>query len=77
MIRSLDDDTNFFEIVAGVLEKDMLKRYLFIRYQDYVLRTSIDLIKEYSFNLKRLKADNILQKQWNDQELLANIQAWA
>ena len=39
-------DTNYFDIVAGVLQGDMLAPYLFIICIDYVLRTSIDKIKE-------------------------------
>ena len=42
-IRSLDGGTDFFNIVARVLQGDT--PYLFIIYLDYVLQTSIDLIK--------------------------------
>ena len=45
-IRSLDGDTDYFNIVAGVLQGDTLAPYLFINCLDYVLRTSIDLMKE-------------------------------
>ena len=38
-----------------ILQEDAFKQYLFINCQDYVLRTSIDLIKENSFSLKRDK----------------------
>ena len=37
-VRSLDGDTEYFDIVAGVLQGDTLAPYLFI----YLLRTSID-----------------------------------
>ena len=44
MVCSLGD-TNFFNIVAGVLQGDTLMPYLFIICLDCILRTSIDLIK--------------------------------
>ena len=39
-----DGDTEYFDIVAGVLQVDTLAPYLFIICLDYVLRTSIDKI---------------------------------
>ena len=44
-VRSPDGDTDYFDIVAGVLQRDTLATYLFIICLDYVLRTSIDDIK--------------------------------
>ena len=41
-VRSLVGDTDYFDIVAGVLQGDKLAQYLFIICLDYVLRTSID-----------------------------------
>ena len=48
-VRSLDRDTEYFDIVAVVLQGDTLARYFFIIFLDYVLRTAIDKIKENSF----------------------------
>ena len=48
-VRSPDGDTEYFEIVAGVLQGHTLARYLFIICLDYVLWTSIDKIKENGF----------------------------
>ena len=45
-VRSPDGDTNFFDIVSGALQGDTLVPYLFIICLDYVLRTSIDLMKK-------------------------------
>ena len=45
MVRSLNGDTNFLDIVAGVLQGDTLAPYLFIICLDYVLWTSKDQIK--------------------------------
>ena len=39
----MDEDTDFFDIVAGVLHGDTLATYLFIISQDNVLQTLIDL----------------------------------
>ena len=48
-VRSLDGVTEYFDIVAGVLQGDTLAPYLFIICLDYVLRTSIDKIRENGF----------------------------
>ena len=52
-IRSLDVDTHYIDIVAGVLQGDTLAPYLFIICLDYVLRTSTDKIKENCFKLTK------------------------
>ena len=48
-------ETVFFGIVAGVLQEDTFVPYPFIICLDYVLRISIDLMKENSFTLKNKK----------------------
>ena len=45
-VHSSDGDTDYFNIVADVLQGDTLAPYLFIISLDYVLRTSIDIMKE-------------------------------
>ena len=55
-VRSPDRDTEYFNIVAGVLQGDTLAPYLFIICVDYVLRTSIDKIKENSFKLTKKRS---------------------
>ena len=45
-VRSSDGDTDYFDIVADVLQGDKLAPYLFIICQDYVLRTSGDKSKK-------------------------------
>ena len=52
-VRSPDGDTEYFDIVAGVLQGDTLAPYLFIICLDYVLRTSIDKIRENGLTKKR------------------------
>ena len=49
-------DTDYFHIVVGVLQEDTLAPYLFIIFLDYVLRTSIDLMKENGFKLAKVRS---------------------
>ena len=55
-VRSPDGDTEYFDIVAGVLQGDTLAPYLFIICLDYVLGTSIDKIKENGFELTKKRS---------------------
>ena len=70
-----------FDIVAGVLQGDTLARYLFIICLDYVLRTSIELMKDNGFKLtkersRRYHAQTITDMDYaNDIAILANTQA--
>ena len=61
-VRSPDGDTDYFDIVAGVLQGDSLAPYLFIISLDYVLRTSIDEIKENGFELTKKRSRRYLAK---------------
>ena len=77
-VRSPDGDTDYFDIVAGVLQGDTLALYHFITCLDYVLRTSIDKIKESGFKLtkersRRYSAKTITDTDYADDiALLAN-----
>ena len=77
-VRSPDGDTEYFDIVAGVLQGDTLAPYLFIICLDYVLRTSIDKIRENGFELtkkrsRRYPAKTITDADYADEiALLAN-----
>ena len=55
-VRTPDEDTDYFDIVAGVLQGDTLAPYLFIICLDYMLRTFIDLMKENGFQLAKKKS---------------------
>ena len=55
-VRSPDGGTKYFDIVAGVLQRDTLAPYLFIICLDYVLRTSIDKIRENGFELTKKRS---------------------
>ena len=62
-IRSPDGDTEYFDIVAGVLQWDTLAPYLFIICLDYVLRTSIEKSKRMASNWRRKEAEDTPQQQ--------------
>ena len=54
-VRSLDGDTDYFNIVTGVLQGDTLVPYLFIICLLCVLSTSIDIMKDNCFKLGKEK----------------------
>ena len=54
---------NFFDIVSDVLQGGSWATYQFIIYLDYILRTSIDLMKENSFTLEKNKKLTIIFTQ--------------
>ena len=61
-VRSPDGDTEYFDIVAGVLQGDTLARYLFIICLDYVLRTSIDKIQRKWIRADKEKKQKVPRK---------------
>ena len=70
-VCSLDGDTDYFDVVAVVLQEDTLAPYLFIICVDYVLRTSIDKMKENGFKLtkersRRYPAQTIMDADYAD-----------
>ena len=73
-VRSPDGDTEYFDIVAGVLQGDPLAPYLFIICLDYVLRTSIDKIRENGFELTKKRSRRYPAKAITDADIaiLAN-----
>ena len=82
-VRSPNGDTDDFEIVASVQQGDTLAPYHFIISQDYVLRTSIDKIKEKVFELTKERSrrcpvkTNTNADYADDIALLANTPAQA
>ena len=72
-VRSPDGDTDYFDIVAGVLQGDTLAPYLFIICLDYVLRTSIDNIKENGFELTKKRSRRYPAKTITDADYADNI----
>ena len=55
-VFSSNGDIDFFSIVTGVRQGDLLTSYLFIIHQDDVLRMPLDLIKENGFALKKARS---------------------
>ena len=72
-VRSPDGDTEYFDIVAGVLQGDTLAPYLFIICLDYVLRTSIDKIRENGFELTKKRSRRYPAKTITDADYADDI----
>ena len=60
-VHSPDGGTDFFDIVAGVLQGDTLALYLFIICPEYALRTSVDLMKKCFTLAQKGKKQKILR----------------
>ena len=77
-VCSLNENTDYFDIVAVVLQGVTLAPYLFIICLDYMLRTSIDKMKDNGFKLtkersRRYPAQTIMDVDYADDiALLAN-----
>ena len=74
-VRSPDGDTEYFDIVAGVLQRNTLSPYVFIICLDYVFRISIDKIRENGFELtkkrsKRYPAKTITESDYADDKAI-------
>ena len=82
-VRSLDGDTDYFDIVEVVQQGDTLAPYLFIICLDYVLRTCIDKMKDNGFKLIKERSRRYLAQTITDANdadniaLLANTPAQA
>ena len=72
-VRLPDGDTNYFDIVVGVLQGDTLAPYLFIISVDYVLRTSIDKIKENGFKITKERSRRYPAKTITDADYADDI----
>ena len=72
-VRSPDGDTEYFNIVAGVLKGDTLAPFLFVIWLDYVLRTSINKIRENGFELTKKKSRRYPAKTITDADYADDI----
>ena len=72
-VRSPDGDTEYFDIVAGVLQGDTLVPSLFIICLDYVLRTSIHKIRENGFELSKKRSRRYPAKTITDADYADDI----
>ena len=57
-VRSLDGDTDYFDIVAGILQEDTLAPHLFIIRLEYVLWTFVDLMKKTVSSWQRKETED-------------------
>ena len=62
IVRSLNGDADFHDLITGVLDWDTLEPYLLIICLDYVLWMSIDLINENDSHKKDKKQTIFLRK---------------
>ena len=76
-VRSPEGDTEYFDIVAGVLQGDTLAPYHFIICLDYVLKTSIDNIRENGFVLIKKRSRRYLAKTITDADYADDIELLA
>ena len=72
-VRSPDGDTEYFDIVTEVLQRDTLAPYLFIICLDYELRTSIDKIREDGFELTKIRSRRRAAKTITDADYADDI----
>ena len=72
-VCSPDGYVDYFDIVAGVLEGDTLTPYLFIICLEYMLRTSIDKIKENGFKLTKKRSSRYPAKTITDADYADDI----
>ena len=72
-VRSPDGDTEYFNIVAGVLRGKTVSPYHFIICLDYVLRTSIDKIRENGFELTKKRSRRYPAKTITDADYADDI----
>ena len=70
-VQSPDGNTEYFDIVAGILQGDTLAPYLFIICLDYVLRTLIDKIRENGFELTKKRSRRYPAKTITDADYIA------
>ena len=66
-------ETEYFDIVAGVLQEDIQAPYLFIICLDYVLRTLIDKIKENGIELTKKRSRRYPAKTITDTDYADDI----
>ena len=72
-VRSPDGDTEYFDIVPGVQQGNTLAPYFFIICLDYLLRKSIDKIKENGFELTKKRSRRYPAKTITDADYADDI----
>ena len=72
-VHSPDGDTDYFNIRAGVLQGDTLAPYLFIICLDYMLRMSIDKMKDNGFKMTKERSRRYPQTITKAETLLHSL----
>ena len=72
-VRFLDGNTDYFDIVAGVLQRDTLALYLFIVCLDFGLRTSIDKMKDNDFKPTKERSRRYSTQTFTDADYAEDI----
>ena len=72
-VHSRDGDTDYFYMMAGILQGDTLAPYLFIICLDYVLRTSTAKIKENGFELTKKRSSRYPAKTITDADYADDV----
>ena len=68
-----DGDTNYFDILEGMLQGDTLSLYMFIICLDNALRTFIDLMNDNSFTLAKERSRSYPAQMITDADYADNI----
>ena len=66
LVRSPEGDTEFFDILAGVLQGNTLAPFLFAICLDYVLRISVDKCNDYYLTLELARSRRFPTKKITD-----------
>ena len=72
-VRSPDEDTDYFNIVTGVLQGDTLAPYLFIICLEHMLQTSLNLMKGNGFMLAKVRSRNYPTRTITDADYADDI----
>ena len=73
IVLSFDDDADFFDIAAGVLQRYTLAPYLFLNCRDYILRKSTDINKRKLFRTKKVRRSRYPAKIIIDTEIYSTF----
>ena len=72
-VITLDGKTEFFEILAGVLQGDTLAPYLFVIVMDYCMRIALEKHPDLGFTLTPARSRRVKAKKISDTEFADDI----
>ena len=73
LVRCPNGHTEFFHILAGVLQGDILVPFLFVICLDYVLRISVDKCNDYGLTLEQARSRRFPTKKITDVDYAENL----